>query len=427
MCTTMVTVFLTGYIAITFEQTLKVNKAAIAVLTGVLCWSVYITTSHDHNLVLSQLVEQSGNFSGILFFLMCAMTIVELIDMHNGFEIITNLIKVSDKRQLLWIIGLLTFFLSAVLDNLTTTIVMISLLTKFVLDKEERFLFIGIIIIAANAGGSWSPIGDVTTTMLWIDGRVTSSNIIAKLFLPSLVCTIVPTLIASLSIKGKLEKLTANEDIPVSAKTRRDRNIVFLFGISMLLFVPVFKALTHLPPYMGMLLALGCLWLLTEFLHTKKEESQKRIFSVAQALSNVDMQSVLFFLGVLISVSSLEAAGVLQQLSLWLNHNLSNTTLIGLAIGLLSAIVDNVPLVAGSIGMYNLQQYGVDHHFWTILSYCAGTGGSALIIGSAAGVAAMGLAKINFMWYLRRITPLALAGYFAGTVVYLVQMQFFFK
>jgi Na+/H+ antiporter NhaD/arsenite permease-like protein len=421
--TAMIAVFLTGYVAITFEHTLKVNKAAIAVLTGVFCWSVYISVSPDHNHVISQLIEQSGSFSGILFFLMCAMTIVELIDMHYGFEIITNRIKVTDKRQLLWIMGSLAFFLSAVLDNLTTTIVMISLLLKFTLNKEERFLFIGIIIIAANAGGAWSPIGDVTTTMLWIDGRITSSNIIAKLFLPSLVCAVVPIFLASLKIKGKLEKPTANEDNLISPKTRRDRNIVFFFGIFMLLFVPVFKTLTHLPPFMGMLLALGSLWLLTELLHAKKEESEKRIFSVSQALSNVDMQSVLFFLGILISISALEAAGILGQLSSILDRNIGNTTMIGLIIGLLSAVVDNVPLVAGSIGMYGLDQYAVDHHFWTFLSYCAGTGGSALIIGSAAGVAAMGLAKMNFIWYLRRITPLALAGYFAGTAVYLIQMR----
>jgi len=424
--TAIIAIFLTGYIAITFEHTLKVNKAAIAVLTGVFCWSVYISVSPDHNHVISQLIEQSGSFSGILFFLMCAMTIVELIDMHYGFEIITNRIRVTDKRQLLWVMGLLAFFLSAVLDNLTTTIVMISLLMKFALDKEERFLFIGIIIIAANAGGAWSPIGDVTTTMLWIDGRITSSNVILKLFLPSLVCAVVPILLASLKIKGKLQKLAVNEDKLITHKIRRDRNIVFFFGIFMLLFVPVFKTITHLPPFMGMLLALGSLWLLTELLHAKKEESEKRIFSVAQALSNVDMQSVLFFLGILISISALEAAGILGQMSTWLNNNIGNTTIIGLVIGLLSAVVDNVPLVAGSIGMYGLDQYAVDHHFWTFLSYCAGTGGSALIIGSAAGVAAMGLAKINFMWYLRKITPLALAGYFAGTAVYLVQMRIHF-
>ena len=423
MYTAIIAIFLTGYIAITFEHTLKVNKAAIAVLTGVFCWSVYISVSPDHNHVISQLIEQSGSFSGILFFLMCAMTIVELIDMHYGFEIITNRIRVTDKRQLLWIMGSLAFFLSAVLDNLTTTIAMISLLMKFALDKEERFLFIGIIIIAANAGGAWSPIGDVTTTMLWIDGRITSSNVILKLFLPSLVCAVVPILLASLKIKGKLQKLAVNEDKLITHKIRRDRNIVFFFGIFMLLFVPVFKTITHLPPFMGMLLALGSLWLLTELLHAKKEESEKRIFSVAQALSNVDMQSVLFFLGILISISALEAAGILGQMSTWLNNNIGNTTIIGLVIGLLSAVVDNVPLVAGSIGMYGLDQYAVDHHFWTFLSYCAGTGGSALIIGSAAGVAAMGLAKMNFMWYLRRITPLALAGYFAGTAVYLFQMR----
>ena len=422
MLSAIILTFVAGYLAIAFEHVLKVNKAAIAILTGVFCWTIYIVLSPDYHHVTSQLIEHVGDFSGILFFLMGAMTIVELIDMHNGFDVITNRIGVTRKRQLLWITGLLAFFLSAVLDNLTTTIVMISLLMKFALDKEERMLFIGIVVIAANAGGAWSPIGDVTTTMLWIDGRITSASIITKLLIPSLVCAAVPLTMATFMIHGKIDGNVQNGATQIDRKAKRDRNIVLLFGVAALLFVPVFKTLTHLPPFMGMLLALGSLWLLTEILHAKKDDIEKRSFSAANALTKIDMPSVLFFLGILVSISALEAAGILATLSHWLDKTIGNVTAIDLSIGLLSAIVDNVPLVAGAMGIYSLQQFPADHHFWTFLSYCAGTGGSALIIGSAAGVAAMGIANINFMWYLRKITPLAVAGYLAGAGVYLIQM-----
>jgi Na+/H+ antiporter NhaD/arsenite permease-like protein len=421
MLLAIILTFVAGYLAIAFEHVLKINKAAIAILTGVFCWTIYIVISPDHHHVTTQLIEHVGDFSGILFFLMGAMTIVELIDMHSGFDVITNRIGVTHKRQLLWITGLLAFFLSAVLDNLTTTIVMISLLMKFTLDKEERLLFIGIVVIAANAGGAWSPIGDVTTTMLWIDGRITSASIIAKLLIPSLVCAVVPLTIATFTVRGKLDEKVPNGSNQIDRKTRRDRNIVLLFGIGALLFVPVFKTLTHLPPFMGMLLALGSLWLLTEIFHAKKDDLEKRSFSTAKALTKIDMPSVLFFLGILVSISGLEASGILGSLSQWLDKTIGNVTIIDLSIGLLSAIVDNVPLVAGAMGIYSLEQFPVDHHFWSFLSYCAGTGGSALIIGSAAGVAAMGIANINFMWYLRRITPLAVAGYVVGAGVYLLQ------
>lgn len=422
MSLAVIAMFFVGYTAIAFEHVLRVNKAATAVLTGVFCWTIYALLSPDHHHVASQLGEHIGDFSGILFFLMGAMTIVELIDMHYGFDIITSRIGVTSKRQLLWITALLTFFLSAVLDNLTTTIIMISLLAKFALEKEERLFFIGMVVIAANAGGAWSPIGDVTTTMLWIDGRITSASIIAKLILPSLACAAIPLLLATLRVSGSLERPSGNGERPLDAKSKRDRNIVFLFGVAALLFVPVFKTLTHLPPFMGMLLALGSLWLLTEALHAKKKDVDKHPFSVAHALSKIDMPSVLFFLGILISIAALEATGVLGKLSIWLDKTIGNVTVIDFSIGLLSAIVDNVPLVAGAMGIYGLDRFAVDHHFWTFLSYCAGTGGSALIIGSAAGVAAMGIAKIDFMWYLRKITPLALAGYGAGAGVYLLQV-----
>lgn len=422
MSLAVVFMFFVGYVAIAFEHALKVNKAATAVLTGVFCWTIYIVLSPDSHHVTSQLVEHVGDFSGILFFLMGAMTIVELIDMHYGFDIITNRIGVTSKRQLLWIAGLLAFFLSAVLDNLTTTIVMISLLTKFALDKEERLYYIGIVVIAANAGGAWTPIGDVTTTMLWIDGRITSTSIMAWLILPCLACVLVPLIFATFRIKGKLGGPGRDADRPLDAKSKRDRNIVFLVGIAGLLFVPVFKTLTHLPPFMGMLLALGALWLLTEALHARKKDEEKRSFTAAHALSKIDMPSVLFFLGILTSISALEATGVLARISFWLDKTIGNVTVIDFSIGLLSAIIDNVPLVAGAMGIYSLERFAVDHHFWTFLSYCAGTGGSVLIIGSAAGVAAMGIARINFMWYLRRISPLAFAGYVAGTGVYLAQI-----
>ncbi|MBN1980454.1 MAG: sodium:proton antiporter NhaD [Chitinivibrionales bacterium] len=414
--------FCIGYCIIAGEHFIKVNKAATAVLTAVACWTLYIIFSPDHHHVTEQLIEQMGDFSGILFFLMAAMTIVELIDMHCGFDIITNRINVTSKRQLLWIIALLSFFLSAMLDNLTTTIVMISLLMKFTLGKEERALFIGIVVITANAGGAWSPIGDVTTTMLWIDGRITAASVIAKLIIPSLICAVVPVAIASIGIQGNLNgsrfqgTVSSNE-----GKLKRDRNIVFFFGIAALLFVPVFKTLTHLPPFMGMLLALGSLWLLIEVLHAKKDEEEKRPLSVAQALSKIDMPSVLFFLGILMSIAALEATDILSRLSLWLDKTIGNITIIDLSIGILSAVVDNVPLVAGAMGIYGLEKFAVDHHFWIFLSYCAGTGGSTLIIGSAAGVAAMGVANIDFVWYLRKITPLAIAGYFAGAGAYMLQ------
>jgi len=288
------------------------------------------------------------------------------------------------------------------------------------LSKEERMLFIGLIVIAANAGGAWSPIGDVTTTMLWIGERITSAQVITRLFLPSLVCLVTPLTIATFAISGRLDRASNEADDKLKANGK-NRIAVFLFGIAALIFVPAFKTITHLPPFMGMLFALASLWIFTEILYARKDEPEKRNFSVAKALSRIDMPSVLFFLGILTTIAALESAGTLGKLSVWLDAHITSVTSIDLAIGLLSAIVDNVPLVAGAMGIYGLERYGVDHHFWIFLSYCAGTGGSALIIGSAAGVAAMGIAKIDFLWYLRRITPLALAGYFAGAGVYLLQ------
>jgi len=413
-------IFIAGYIAITLEHAIKINKAAIALLTGVLCWMLYVFSASDTHLVSEQLTEHLGEISGILFFLLGAMTIVELIDAHDGFEVITNAITTSNKRKLIWIICFLTFFLSAVLDNLTTTIVMVSLMRKLISDKQDRMLFIGLVVIAANAGGAWSPIGDVTTTMLWIGGQVTTKNIVLNLFIPSLVCLIVPLMAVSCMLKGNIEKPISENNGDKPSASSFERNIIFFSGLGILVLVPVFKTVTHLPPFMGMLLGLGLLWVISELIHKDKDESDKSAYSVLHALRKIDMPSVLFFLGILIAVSALQSTGQLAQLSSLMDEKIGNINLIILSIGLFSAIVDNVPLVAATMGMYDLQTYPTDHYFWEFLAYCAGTGGSALIIGSAAGVAAMGMEKINFFWYLKRISWLALIGYFAGATIYII-------
>ncbi|HEX8517952.1 MAG TPA: sodium:proton antiporter NhaD [Bacteroidia bacterium] len=415
-------VFILGYFAITFEHKLQVNKAAIAILTGVLCWTIYVlstgesvTVSH----VPEALAHHLGDISAILFFLLGAMTIVELIDAHDGFDIITDYIKTRKKRTLLWIIALLSFFLSAILDNLTTAIVMVALLDKLLYEKEDKWFFAGVVIIGANAGGAWSPIGDVTTTMLWIGGQITSPNIIARLFLPSLTCLLVPLIFISLRMKGEFEKKTIIIDPGKHKTSVKHQYIIFFSGLAVLLFVPVFKTITHLPPYMGILLGLGILWILSEIIHKDKDEADKDIYSVVHALRKIDVPSILFFLGILLSVAALEATGVLRQCAAFLDHGLKDINLIVLSIGLLSAIVDNVPLVAAAQGMYDLSIYPTDHYFWEFLAYTAGTGGSVLIIGSAAGVAAMGMEKIDFFWYLKKISWLALIGYFSGALIYI--------
>jgi len=416
-------IFVLGYIFIILEHKLDLNKAASALLTGVICWAVYVLMSADSHLVNEQLLEHLGEISGILFFLMGAMTIVEVIDAHDGFEVITRMIKTTSKRKLLWIIGLLTFFLSAVLDNLTTTIVMVTLLRKLISDKNERMLFTGLVIIAANSGGAWSPIGDVTTTMLWIGGQVSTWKIIVKLILPSLVSLFVPLIAFTFMLKGNTRKLPVINASGNPMASTFERNLFFFAGVGALLFVPVFKTITHLPPFMGMMFGLGLLWLLSEFVHKDKNEEEKSRYSVRHALHRIDMPSVLFFLGILIAISALQSSGMLSHLAVLMEEKIRNINLVVLSIGLLSSVVDNVPLVAAAIGMYDLQVYPTDHYFWEFLAYCAGTGGSALIIGSAAGVAAMGMEKINFFWYLRKISLFALLGYFAGAMVYILQHQ----
>jgi Na+/H+ antiporter NhaD/arsenite permease-like protein len=412
--------FILGYIAIALEHPIKINKAASALVTAAVCWALVALFTKDKHVAVESLTEHLGELSGILFFLLGAMTIVELIDAHDGFLIITDKIQTTNKKKLVWIISIITFLLSAVLDNLTTTIVLISLLRKLVDDRKDRLLFAGLVIISANAGGAWSPIGDVTTTMLWIGGQVTAGNIIVKTFLPGVICMVIPTLMISRRMKGKLERPAAPGQ-PLSIVPKKERNVVFWLGISSLLFVPVFKSVTHLPPYMGVLFGLGILWIITEMIHSGRDEEEKGLLSVNHALRKIDTPSILFFLGILLSIGALQSVGLLNNLASWMDTAIGNINAITILIGLLSAVVDNVPLVAATQGMYSLEQFPTDHYFWEFLAYCAGTGGSALVIGSAAGVAAMGLEKIEFMWYVRNISWLALTGYFAGAAAFLLQ------
>ena len=421
----LIIIFVLGYTAIATEHSIKINKAASAILTGVLIWTVYIIYSPDKHLINEELLHHLGELSGILFFLMGAMTIVELIDSHDGFEVITKKINQTDKRKLIWIIAFITFFLSAALDNLTTTIVIISLLRKLIKDQKDRLFFAGITVIAANAGGAWSPIGDVTTTMLWIGNQITAGSIILRVFIPSVVSLAVPLIYLSFKLKGSVTRPTAQTDSKSHALTQTKQLTVLIAGISALIFVPVFKTITHLPPFMGILFGLGVLWILVEILHKGKEDENKSKYSVAQALRRIDMPSILFFFGILVSIAALQSTGILTHLSAWLSETLKNQNIIVIAIGLLSSIIDNVPLVAAAQGMYDLSVFPTDHPFWEFLAYCAGTGGSILIIGSAAGVAAMGMEKIDFFWYLKKISFLALLGYFAGAAAYILQIQIF--
>lgn len=414
-------VFVLGYLAITLEHSLRVDKAAVALVTGVLCWTLYVLVSPDKSSVSHELREHMGEISEILFFLLGAMVVVELMDAHDSFEIVSERIRTTDKRRLLWLICGITFFMSALLDNLTTTIVMVSLLRKLISSREDRLLFVGMTIVAANAGGAWSPMGDVTTTMLWIGGQITAFNIIVKLLLPSLVCVLVPLMLLSKRVKGKIEGLSFDETkTGVSTTPPAERNSVFFLGLGVLLFVPLFKTVTHLPPFMGMLMGLGIIWMITEMIHSGKDEIEKGTRSVVHALRKIDTPSILFFLGILVAVAAVQSVGLLTNVALWLDRTVGNVTFIVLIIGFLSAIVDNVPLVAAAQGMYSLEQFPTDHFFWEFLAYCSGTGGSALIIGSAAGVAAMGMEKIDFFWYLRRITGLAVLGYLSGAAAYLL-------
>ena len=467
-------IFVFGYVAIALEHPLKVDKAATALIIGVLTWTVYILNVGDilnlgyspswaefgsqvknildhikpalsdgqwldsgwsdkisilntpYHFVIEELEHHLIEISEILFFLLGAMTIVEIVDQHEGFRVITDKITTTNKVKLLWIIAILTFFMSAVLDNLTTTIVMVALLKKLIADQKTRWFYVSMVVLAANSGGAWSPIGDVTTIMLWIGGQITAMSIIAKVILPSIVSIVVPLTIVSFWMKGVVERphKMKNEE---SATPNHERIIVFFAGVGALLFVPIFKTVTHLPPYMGMLLGLGLLWMLTEVIHRSKPHEVSSKLKVYNILRKVDTPTVLFFLGILSAVACLQSAGHLNIMSGWLNDHLGNVYLINSAIGILSSVVDNVPLVAGSMGMYDIALPGAtgyeaffvqDGTFWELLAYCAGTGGSILIIGSAAGVAAMGIEKIDFIWYLKKISLLALIGYLSGIATF---------
>jgi Na+/H+ antiporter NhaD/arsenite permease-like protein len=429
MVAIVIIVFVVGYLAIALEHPIKINKTASALLTGVICWTLYAISSPDsiHH-IGEQLGEHLAEISAILFFLMGAMTIVELVDAYQGFRIITDRINTKNPKKLLWIICTLTFFLSAILDNLTTSIVMISLIRKLVPNKQMRLFFAGMIVVAANAGGAWSPIGDVTTTMLWIGGQISSGNIMLTLFLPSLVCMVVPLIYLQFTMKGELGHAGSHDhsndhehgghghgNAPIKGSTT-----MLIMGVGGLVSVPIFKTVTHLPPYLGMLLALGVLWVVSELINPDMDEADKRPYTAAGALTRIDVPSVLFFLGILLAVGALQSMEILGHFAMWLDSTIGDQRIIVTLIGILSSIVDNVPLVAASMGMYDMAIYPQDHLIWEYLAYCAGTGGSILIIGSAAGVAVMGMEKIDFIWYIKRISLLAMLGYFAGAIIYLI-------
>lgn len=419
----IIAIFILGYVAIAFESWIKVDKAATAILTAVFCWSILALGGVALGVedAGGELLGHLNQTASIVFFLMGAMAIVELIDVHNGFDIITRLITTTKKVKLLIIFSLLTFFLSAILDNLTTTIVMVALLRKILKDRNDLLLFGSMVIIAANAGGAFSPIGDVTTIMLWIGNRVTAANIIMELFIPSLVCIVIPLVAIGSQLKGHIATSAADVVSVQTDVSKKQQKLILFLGVGCLLFTPIFKTFTHLPPFLGILFGVGVVGLASEILHRRKPEEEKEKKSLVGVLRRIDMMSILFFLGILLAVNALEVAGILHHLSIWLMEELQSYWLINIAIGLMSSIFDNVPLVAGMMGMYSLADFPTDHMFWELLSFCAGTGGSILIIGSAAGVAAMGLLKIDFIWYLKKISLWALLGYFSGVgVLYLM-------
>jgi Na+/H+ antiporter NhaD/arsenite permease-like protein len=415
-------VFVVGYLLITLEHNIHIDKAATAIITGVLCWTLYSLSGVEAHHIAEHLGHHLSGIAGILFFLIGAMTIVELIDAHQGFEVITQQIRTRDKRRLLWVIGILTFFLSSILDNLTTTIVIVVLLKKLITNPKDRLYFIAATVIAANAGGAWSPIGDVTTTMLWIGGQLSAGNIVVKLILPSITALIVPLVLISWKLKGDLKEMVNSSDDQENGVHPGEKKLILILGVGLLLMVPVYKMITHLPPYMGMMLSLGILWLTTEIIHREKPHEHKKSLSVLKALERMDMPSILFFFGILLA---LETQGTLPSLARWLDTSVGNMDVVVIITGILSAIVDNVPLVAAAMGMYSLGDIPADSRFWEMLAFCAGTGGSMLIIGSAAGVAAMGLEKITFGWYFQKISWIALLSYFAGIGVYFLQTALF--
>lgn len=418
--TSMIILFVLGYIGIIFEESVAFNKSGVALLMAAGMWTVRAFAAPSPAEAVLELNEQLAEVSQIVFFLMGAMTIVETVDAHQGFKVVTDVINTKNSKSLFWIIGGITFFMSAVLDNLTTTIVMVSLLRKLIKEPNQRRFFGGMVVIAANAGGAWTPIGDVTTTMLWINGNITTVNTMTDLFIPSVVSIVVPLVAMSFLCEEVQGEQKEGLNMAESRFAPRGK-LVFGAGLASLLFVPAFKSLTGLPPYLGMLLGLGALWLLTDAIHYGESERQQ--LKVPYALSKIDTQGVLFFLGILLSIGCLDSAGILRSLAVFLDNNIPSTEVVATAIGIASAIIDNVPLVAATMGMYSVSDYPVDDSLWQLIAYCAGTGGSMLIIGSAAGVAFMGMEKADFGWYAKKVTPWAATGYFAGIGAYLLQSQ----
>lgn len=409
----MVVTFVLGYIAITIEHVTKINKTSIALLMAIGCWVFQfvndVETNEDN---LTYLGLHLAEISQVIFFLLGALTIVEIINAHKGFQLISDTIRTRSKRLLLWSMGFIAFFLSSILDNLTTTIVMVTLLRKLTDEGEDRLILGGAIVIAANAGGAWTPIGDVTTTMLWIGGQISTLSVMKSLFIPSLTCLIASLTILSFSLKGHFSSLKKIENKQLEPMGK----VVFWLGVGCLVFVPIFKIVTGLPPFMGMIFGLGIMWLFTDIVHARYEDRDHLL--VPHIMTRIDVSGVLFFLGILLAIDSLHTAGLLDALADWMALKIANSDVIAIVIGLASAIVDNVPLVAAAMGMYELTQYPMDSTFWNLIAYCAGTGGSILVIGSAAGVAFMGLERVQFFWYMRRIGLSALVGYFAGIGIF---------
>jgi len=424
MNTLLIAVFVMTYAAIAFEHPIKINKSATALIGAGLLWTIYAIASPDAKVVEVAMGESLMSTAQIVFFLMGAMTIVEVVAAHNGFEVITSRIRTTQLSSLMWLVGFVTFFLSAILDNLTTTIVMVSLMKKLLDKRDDRLFFAGMIVIAANAGGAWTPIGDVTTTMLWIGGQVTTVEIMKGLFIPSMINLLVPLFVTAYLLRGRLVEAPPREVNAGQVETTAfERQLMFFMGLGILVAVPAFKTITHLPPFLGILFGLGLLWLVGDLMHREKSDDDKERFTLVSALTRIDMSSILFFVGILLAVASLEHAHILTAVAQWLNDVVGRLDVIVILIGLVSAVVDNVPLVAASMGMYSLAEYPTDSFLWEFMAYCAGTGGSILIIGSAAGVAAMGLEKIDFLWYMKKISLLALLGYFGGAFFYIFQYQ----
>ena len=447
MIIAIIVVFILGYMAIALEHPLKVDKTASALFLGMLLWTMYavgvlsgdIFPDRNMDLLNGSIIEHMGDISEILFFLIGAMTIVELIDVHGGFSIITERITTRKKRKLLWLLSFVTFFMSSVLDNLTTSIVMIMLLRKLISEQKERWIFGSMIVIAANSGGAWSPIGDITTIMLWVRGNVTTEGLLSNILLPSIVSMLVPLAIISTRLDKAVLPPVAISATGNDTVTKSDKNRFFIFGVVSLLLVPVFKSLTHLPPFIGVLFFLSLLWIYTEYYYNNKTVNKEREYRILRVLSRIDIPTILFFLGILMAVAVLQETGILANMALYLDEKVHNVYIINIVLGILSSIVDNVPLVAAAMGMYPLadpaalsslpaaeaayaMNFVQDGIFWEFLSYCAGVGGSMLIIGSAAGVVVMGLEKINFIWYLKNISLLALLGYLAGAAFYIFQV-----